>query len=298
MQISETSNLDVHLKGPVYKEVFVKYCNVIKKLKNVSNNETIQGRIQKLCADLDISMTARLRNQKSIKSSQLANYSPYLSDFVGEDIGMEVPGQYIGDKKPLTQSHAKIMRIEGLVEVVNGCGSLKISLLGTNAQSNEFLVKIGADLRCDEKMQRIFKLMNETMLNSIKCKKRNLSIYTYSVVPLSKSMGLVQWISESKSVKEFITLWTPNKSDLYTAATKYQGWMEEVAIDETSSKSEIHRRALLKYGAKVVVAKMDELSGSFSWDLLRKTFMHLSQSSEDFFEVSYQSITLFLSKIV
>ena len=42
--------------------------------------------------------------------------------------------------------------------------------------------------------------------NDPECKSRNLSLHTYSIVPLSRSTGLIEWMSDTKTIKNMI--WT------------------------------------------------------------------------------------------
>ena len=53
--------------------------------------------------------------------------------------------------------------------------------------------------RCEHRCSSIFE-------NDPECKSRNLSLHTYSIVPLSRSTGLFDWMSNTKTIKNVI--WT------------------------------------------------------------------------------------------
>jgi DNA-dependent protein kinase catalytic subunit len=55
-----------------------------------------------------------------VTSQQLKNYSPWLSDFQAgkySSLDLEIPGQYTGESKPLTQHHVKIVGFGQTVSV-------------------------------------------------------------------------------------------------------------------------------------------------------------------------------------
>ena len=262
----------------------------LENLKTVNNYEVLTSSINKICSELNKTMKQRLKEDKGVESSQLQNYSSYLAQFsqINEVMGIEIPGQYSQASKPLPRHHVQILKINERVEVINSRNNhIKISFVGTNGKIYDYFVKFGIDMRQNERMQRIFKILNQSLQDNTKCKKRYLSVNTYNILPLSKTVSLIECIDGVKSLKEYIQLSITDNTNLESIVTRYQSWIAEVN-NGMATKNETYKRALEKYDAKTVITKMRELTYSFDWDLLRKTFHKLSPSVEHFFKVIKQ----------
>eukprot|EP00494_Astrolonche_serrata_P024858 UN25118 len=68
-----------------------------------------------------------------------------------------------------------------------------------------FLVKGGEDLRLDQRIEQLFVVMNTILTNSSDCLERNLYLRTYDVVPLSGTVGVIEWVPNTKPIKSMIT---------------------------------------------------------------------------------------------
>jgi len=73
-----------------------------------------------------------------------------------------------------------------------------------------FLVKGGEDLRNDERIERLFGLMNSIVAGpavgaEAPSSSRGMAVKTYCVVPLSASGGLLEWVSNTEPLKSIIT---------------------------------------------------------------------------------------------
>lgn len=101
-----------NIQGAVFKDIkeYRKQLDKVEAGIKSGNKEVIRdlGKIKK-----------RLHsNHQSPK--QLKDYSPWLSDFQGgkySSLDLEIPGQYTGESKPLTQYHVKIVGFERMVSV-------------------------------------------------------------------------------------------------------------------------------------------------------------------------------------
>lgn len=58
---------------------------------------------------------------------------------------------------------------------------IKITMIGNNGEEYSFLVKFGEDLRQDQRVQQLLKVMNNTLSENVHCCERQLSILTYTV---------------------------------------------------------------------------------------------------------------------
>lgn len=141
--------------------------------------------------------------------AKLAHYSNWLHDydinhFRDSDLRLELPGQYDGNHEPIPDLNVKISYF--LPEIMIIQSSLRkpkrLSIFGSDEKIYHLLLKGGEDLRLDERIQQLFGLMNEVFFEDGDCLKRQLSIKTYSVVPVTKNMGLLEWVTNTKPLKD------------------------------------------------------------------------------------------------
>jgi phosphatidylinositol kinase/protein kinase (PI-3 family) len=87
--------------------------------------------------------------------------------------------------------------------------------LGSDGKQYMFLVKGGEDLRNDERIELLFDLMNlvvststsSTTLNeeNLKISKNNLRARTYSVIPMTSKMGIMEWVNNTQTLKAVVS---------------------------------------------------------------------------------------------
>ncbi|KAG8036700.1 hypothetical protein G9C98_004022 [Cotesia typhae] len=261
------------LQGNLYKKIS-KYHEEIKRFKAVSQEEFLNN-LNKIMREL------MLQVEKFKDSNSLRDYSPWLSNLSGTDI--EIPGQYSGDSEPFPKYHAKIMKIEPKVHVMKSKSKpVKITIIGNDAKNYNFLVKFGEDLRLDERVERAFGIMNEILRADIACSQRNLTVNTYQIIALSGSLGLIQWIDNTRSLNEYINfdMNEEQKKRHGRIREEYVSWMGRASPNANPIVQ--YKEALIKYNSTEVVAKMNELIAKTEWDLLRRTFMKLNPSLESF----------------
>jgi len=54
-------------------------------------------------------------------------------------------------------------------------------MIGNNGEKYSFLVKFGEDLRQDQRIQQLYKVINDALSNNAYCCDRQLSLLTYIV---------------------------------------------------------------------------------------------------------------------
>ncbi|XP_043248597.1 DNA-dependent protein kinase catalytic subunit-like [Colletes gigas] len=266
------------------------YKSKIKELERKRSDE-IRRHVLKMIQTIKNS-SGKFRDRQKLR-----NYSPWLHQFSGGDI--EIPGQYTGDRKPMPQYHAKIVRFEPNVKVMHSIRKpVRITMLGNDAKEYHFLVKFGEDLRQDQRLQQLFTIMNKTLNIDAACKQRHLSIDTYQVIPLSRTVGLIQWIENTRSLDELIhfTLSTQTINRYDSIAKEYEGWVRSAA--PSTNQHERYKEATIKHNASTVIAKMTEFIGKTEWDSLRKTIMVLCPSIESFVTMRRNFITTYATMCV
>jgi DNA-dependent protein kinase catalytic subunit len=76
----------------------------------------------------------------------------------------------------------------------------RVTFQGSDDVSKDFLVKGGEDLRLDQRIQMLFAHMSRLFAADASCARRALRVVTYCVVPVSLSVGLIEWVPSTKTL--------------------------------------------------------------------------------------------------
>jgi FKBP12-rapamycin complex-associated protein len=81
----------------------------------------------------------------------------------------------------------------------------RITMVGSDGKQHKFLLKGHEDLRLDERVMQLFKLVNTLLLsNATTNKVRGFQIQRYSVTPLWDTVGLIGWVDECDTMHELV----------------------------------------------------------------------------------------------
>ncbi|XP_060730052.1 DNA-dependent protein kinase catalytic subunit isoform X1 [Tachysurus vachellii] len=215
----------------------------------------------------------------------LKEYSPWLSNFSADTHRneLEVPGQYDGKSKPLPEYHAKITGFDERVKVMTSIRRPKrLIVRGNDERDHPFLVKGGEDLRQDQRIEQLFGVMNILLSQDTACSQRSLTLRTYQVVPITSRIGLIEWMENTCTLKDFLASKTTEKEQRNTAMPHqiYDSWLSKVA-----GKTEGIRRYVETYkkaNRKDTVNNFKRLEQSVPEDLLRRAFVNMSMTPEAF----------------
>ncbi|KAJ3051099.1 hypothetical protein HK097_007924 [Rhizophlyctis rosea] len=131
-------------------------------------------------------------------------YSPWLASFQGhrfEEL-VEIPGQYVGTSKPNPQAHAKITGFRPQVLVMRSIRRPKrVVIVGSDEKEYPWLVKGGEDLRLDQRVEQLFDVMNSAMATNGYLSQNKITLKTYKVVPMSTSLGILEWVNNTKPLR-------------------------------------------------------------------------------------------------
>ena len=207
----------------------------------------------------------------------LKSCSPWLGNFQSSHMSevLEIPGQYVGLKQPLPEYHAKISNFDNNLKVMRSIRKpIVITMFGTDEKSYKFLVKSGEDLRTDQRIEMMFTLMNNIYQNTDVTSQLSMKphLTTFSVVPLSPKVGILQWVDNTLPLKDFIeeSLEENEKAAYGSAAEKYY----HISLDQ-----------LLTRKKDVCVKHYVEAVNVIPWDLLRRSLTNLSSGYESFFQL-------------
>lgn len=111
-----------------------------------------------------------------------------------------MPGQYDGRSRPNADEHVRVVSFDSSVHVMHSIRRpVRAVIFGSDERAYAWLVKCGEDLRLDERIQLLFREMNASLDSDPACARRNLAIGTYSVIPMTRSLGLIEWIPDTVS---------------------------------------------------------------------------------------------------
>ncbi|XP_022110995.1 DNA-dependent protein kinase catalytic subunit-like [Acanthaster planci] len=139
----------------------------------------------------------------------LKEYSTWFSDFqqLSYDRELEIPGQYGGKSKPLPEYHVKIAGFDEQVKVLSSMRKPKrIVIRGNDEHDYSFLVKGGEDLRLDQRVEQLFRIMNSILEQDSTCSQQGLQLVTYEVIPMTPRLGMIEWAQNTTTLKEFLHL--------------------------------------------------------------------------------------------
>ena len=80
----------------------------------------------------------------------------------------------------------------------------RITVHGSNEKDFNLLIKGGEDLRLDQRIQQIFHIVNGIFKEDSACQSRNLNLKTFGIVPITNSMGSLEWIDSTEPLKVMI----------------------------------------------------------------------------------------------
>lgn len=234
---------------------------------------------------IELEQFCREKLNTSIGSGEgknLKSYSPWLNAFksIEHDQELEIPGQYDGLSKPYPELHAKVASVDPTLLVMHSMRKPKrIKIYGTDEKEYLFLVKGGEDLRLDERIEQAFGVMNDAVKKNKFCSSQNIQIATYKVIPMASSLGIIEWVDNTKPLKACMEEQGLPEL-LINAKRKYSRW---IASNKRNSKNLAERyHAAFAQPRDTVVSKFKDAEASVPANLVRDYLFKLASSPEAF----------------
>ncbi|CAH1962380.1 unnamed protein product [Acanthoscelides obtectus] len=263
-----------NLQGEVYRKI-EQYRPHFEKL----TDETLP-KIKDSFQRLDQTLIGVIRDNNPLR---LKEFSPWLAEFSGErlNVEFEIPGQYDGQSKPLPQYHVKISGFSPEITIMKSVKKpIRLTILGMDTKEYPFLIKFGEDIRQDQRIEQLFGLMNHIFSVDITCSSRRFEIMTYQVIPLTTSLGMIQWKSNTESLDAFMAKSAQRtfQNDVQKSKNDYHEWI----VRRNRNVSDAYGKAAKEYPADKVVPKFRELVNRFPKYVLRQALWNLSINTENF----------------
>ncbi|XP_035828316.1 DNA-dependent protein kinase catalytic subunit [Aplysia californica] len=231
------------------------------------------------------------KNKRQPAAANLKDYCPWMAEFNPSHNGreLEIPGQYRGLDKPLPEYHVRVSGFDERVLVMKSLRKPKrITVRGNDERDYPYLVKSGEDLRQDDRIESLFYIMNKVMTSDPNCRQRKLHLKTYQVIPMTPKVGLIEWMSNTCPLKEFL-------QDAYTEEERkflegnqspviqHNQWMAKLVDKKDSGNWQMmYDRVYMKYSHTETVKEFRLKQGKIPWNLSRRALQQLSSGPEAF----------------
>ncbi|CAM5116256.1 unnamed protein product [Natator depressus] len=233
-----------------------------------------------------LSLLSKMKDQK--EPGNLKECSPWMSDFKAEFMRneLEIPGQYDGKGKPLPEYHAKISGFDERIKVMASIRKPKrINIRGSDEREHPFLVKGGEDLRQDQRIEQLFDVMNIILSQDAACSQRNMQIKTYKVIPMTTRLGLIEWLENTCTLKNFLMESMSEEEKDYYHSRKgpcimYSDWLSKMAGKEKGIAR--YKTMYSRANRTETVLSFRNRETSVPGDLLRRAFVKMSTAPEAF----------------
>ena len=218
----------------------------------------------------------------------LSTFSEWLAKYdITEHATHEIdlPGQYSGLREPMVHATVKCVSFDQSILILESLRRPKrLGVHGSDEKEYLLLVKGGEDLRLDQRVEQLFNLMNLIFKQDPECAKANIHLKTFQVVPLSKRLGVLEWVQNTEPLKALITRELNRYtgiSDLYsTEGSKHRiHWINSISGGHQIQEN--HVLALYKSGEEIV-PRFREHEEKVEWDLVRRGLLALAATQESF----------------
>jgi DNA-dependent protein kinase catalytic subunit len=158
---------------------------------------------------LEEKMKRSLPMPSKISRQPLLHFSTELANFEGSSVYGEqlvVPGQTFDITFPSREAEGvKIVSYDPTLLTLDSMRKPKrLIMRGSDGKEYWWLVKNGEDLRQDERVQQVFRAMNQVLISNAHCAQVGLSNVTYAVIPISKSAGVIEWVQKTRPIGDVV----------------------------------------------------------------------------------------------
>ncbi|KAM9332600.1 DNA-dependent protein kinase catalytic subunit [Pholidichthys leucotaenia] len=270
----------------IFRKKFIqKFSKEVEKLLGRNGSQLFEKRKDKgFLQKVDNLATSMRGFQK--EPGNLKEYSPWLSGFKADPFSneLEIPGQYDGRSKPLPEYHAKITGFDERVKVMSSIRRPKrLIIRGDDEKDHPFLVKGGEDLRQDQRIEQLFAVMNIVLSHNMTCTQRGLQLRTYQVIPLNTRIGLIEWMENTCTLKEFLynTMTNEEQQKAGRCAEVYTNWISSFGPKEKNT-IKCYNLAYQKSKRADAVSNFMKVLQLVPSDLLKRAFLKMCNSPEAF----------------
>ena len=232
-----------------------------------------------------------IRNKKAIMTNKYADIykgqkmrieSPYLLTLLHSNI--EIPGQYRNTKSmPLPNGHAAIAYVEESMLILSSMRAPKrLTFYGSDSVEYRFLAKSDEDLRNDQRVQQVFEAMNSIFRSKPDCRKHNMKVNTFAVVPITMTAGLIEWVDGTCTLSDTYGPEKKNKEAYVNRDTIAQFIKEHGNKSGSDAYDKIYKDAASTRGEEKIRSKYKETTATFNNLRFRNYLRSIASTAETF----------------
>ncbi|KAJ0059871.1 hypothetical protein NL108_014572, partial [Boleophthalmus pectinirostris] len=284
---SSLGNQNTQGHGAFRRKFVQKFAKEVESLLGAKGSKLFEKRKDKSFVKKVDELAMSMKGFHKKEPGNLKEYSPWLSSFKQGPLSneLEIPGQYDGRSKPLPEYHAKITGFDERVKVMSSIRRPKrLIIRGDDERDHPFLVKGGEDLRQDQRIEQLFSVMNIILSHDTACTHRGLQLRTYQVIPINTRIGLIEWMENTCTLKDFLTN-TATEKEQKTATKPFEVYNE--FLSSVSQKYDKNAGIVAQYNIAYRKASRADVVKNFQnvlqWvprDLLKRAFLKMCNSPE------------------
>ncbi|XP_029384585.1 DNA-dependent protein kinase catalytic subunit isoform X2 [Echeneis naucrates] len=277
--------------GMFRKKFIQKFAKEVQKQLGANGSKLFEKRKDKSFVQQVDDLLTSMRAFQT-EPGNLKEYSPWLSGFKADLFSneLEIPGQYDGRSKPLPEYHVKITGFDERVKVMSSIRRPKrLIIRGDDERDHPFLVKGGEDLRQDQRIEQLFVVMNILLSHDTACTHRGLQLRTYQVIPITKRIGLIEWMENTCTLKDFLFM-NKEKQSAQRPAEIYNNWLSAFAPAKVQGV-QLYAHVYKKAKRADTVNNFMKVQQHVPSDLFKRAFLKMCNSPEAFLSVRTHFIT-------
>ncbi|XP_059489779.1 DNA-dependent protein kinase catalytic subunit-like isoform X2 [Neocloeon triangulifer] len=291
MDLFQGEKQDLLMHGDVYTfvaELTRQVENAVKPL--LENARNFKGNCEEAMNVLKILLPKLNRAVDHLKVNSSRNlvddFCPWLAKFQACKFTTEVElfGQYTGDKIPNPKHHIKFSTFDPSLVVLKSLRQpIKLSFVGSNGRNYSYIVKAGEDLRQDERIQMLFKMMNGVFSQDNICRERQFKLKTYQVNPLNSRCGVIEFVPNCMTLKEFSEAALTKTEKAQINSVRYT--FEQKMLNELPGRAhkDKFKFMYLNWNEAKTLQTFHHMTNAAPPEPLLRSFMQLSSSNEGFF---------------
>ena len=234
---------------------------------------------------------ARIKDGMLDKPATLiSTFSEWLSDYALDPYNsqtIDLPWTNSGFSEPISSKQVKIVSFDQNVTILRSIRKPKrIGIHGSDERLYHVMVKGGEDLRLDQRIQQVFTVMNRILLSSPDCAKSFLSLKTFEIVPITKRLGLIEWVSNTEPLRiiietELVKHYKIKGIHQTPANHLRKTWLRSLAAASDDNYVQHHMIALAK-DSRSIITNFKTHESSMPWDLIRQSLLNMGRTPETF----------------
>jgi hypothetical protein len=219
----------------------------------------------------------------SVFSEWLSDYSldPYTQELI------DLPWTNTGFCQPMQEKQVRVVSFDQNVLILRSIRKPKrIGIHGSDEKLYHVMIKGGEDLRLDQRIQQVFTVMNRIFQSSPECARSNLSLKTFEIVPITKRLGLLEWVSNTEPLRSIIDFELDKHYKIKGIGQTHANhlrktWLRSLAAASDDNYVQHHMIALTKDFTSVV-NNFKTHEKSIPWDLIRQSLLNMGRTPESF----------------